>query len=160
LHKLAIVTLTTTHPGNEFSFYMLFSSNFILNRVSAPEEFSIYPFIHSFSNIRDTEQQLGPIKIPDVLPSSLPPTADFSMVAGDFIEVYGENDTSEGECSAVHGIHVGGSDHGVAALFSYPVVCYRAMGCGCDLFLHRHCQEHHSVPGSHTQDLEARRHVD
>lgn len=79
---------------------MLFSSNFILNRVSAPEEFSIYPFIHSFSNIRDTEQQLAPIKIPDVLPSSLPPTADFSMVAGDFIEVYGDNDKSEGECNA------------------------------------------------------------
>ncbi|CAO3684727.1 unnamed protein product [Umbelopsis ramanniana] len=87
--------------GNEFSFYMLFSSNFILNRVTAPEEFSIYPFIHSFSNIRDTEQQLAPIKIPDVLPSSLPPTADFSMVAGDFIEVYGDNDKSEEQWDVV-----------------------------------------------------------
>lgn len=97
---------------------MLFSSNFILNRISAPEEFSIYPFIHSFSNIRDTEQQLAPIKIPDVLPSSLPPTADFSMVAGDFIEVYGDNDKSEGECSA-RNTYWGGSDHGVTALPTY-----------------------------------------
>jgi len=87
--------------GNEFSFYMLLSSNFILNRVSTTEEFSIYPFIHSFSNIRDSQQQLTPIRIPDVLPSNLPPTADFSMVAGDFIEVYGDNPDHEGAWDVV-----------------------------------------------------------
>lgn len=80
---------------------MLLSSNFILNRVSTTEEFSIYPFIHSFSNIRDSQQQLTPIRIPDVLPSNLPPTADFSMVAGDFIEVYGDNPDHEGAWDVV-----------------------------------------------------------
>ncbi|CAO3667537.1 unnamed protein product [Umbelopsis vinacea] len=87
--------------GNEFSFYMLLSSNFILNRVSSIGEFSIYPFIHSFSNIRDSQQQLLPIQIPDVLPSNIPPTADFSMVAGDFIEVYGDNPNNEGDWDVV-----------------------------------------------------------
>ncbi|KAJ3367623.1 hypothetical protein HDU91_001257 [Kappamyces sp. JEL0680] len=37
------------------------------------------------------EAQTAKVMIPDVLVSDgVPPTADFSMVAGDFIEVYGE----------------------------------------------------------------------
>ncbi|KAJ2958105.1 hypothetical protein NQZ79_g6274 [Umbelopsis isabellina] len=87
--------------GNEFSFYMLLSSNFILNRVEEPEQFTIYPFVHSFSNIRGSDQQLSPIRIPDVLPSSIPPTADFSMVAGDFIEVYGDGTKNQGQWDVV-----------------------------------------------------------
>jgi carnosine N-methyltransferase len=87
--------------GNEFSFYMLLSSNFILNRVEKTEQFTIYPFVHSFSNIRDSEQQLAPICIPDVLPSSIPLTADFSMVAGDFIEVYGDGTKNQGQWDVV-----------------------------------------------------------
>ncbi|KAI7902947.1 N2227-like protein-domain-containing protein [Cokeromyces recurvatus] len=74
--------------GNEFSYYMLFASNFILNRIKEENQYKIYPFIHSFSNIKSDAQQLSPILIPDVLPANLPPSVDFSMVAGDFIEVY------------------------------------------------------------------------
>ncbi|ORY96129.1 UPF0586 protein C9orf41 [Syncephalastrum racemosum] len=74
--------------GNEFSFFMLICSHFILNRVSHVAQYSIYPYIHSFSNVRDTEHHLKPIKVPDVLPSDLPPSADFSMAAGDFVEIY------------------------------------------------------------------------
>ncbi|KAI8047951.1 N2227-like protein-domain-containing protein [Gilbertella persicaria] len=75
--------------GNEFSYYMLFASHFVLNRLKKPQEHSIFPFVHSFSNIQSDENQLRPVKIPDMLPSDLPSTVDFSMVAGDFIEVYG-----------------------------------------------------------------------
>ena len=74
--------------GNEHSFFMLIASNFILNRIYTKEQFTIYPFIHQRSNIVARRDQLRPIKIPDVLPSELPQDADFSMVAGDFSEVY------------------------------------------------------------------------
>ncbi|KAI7890269.1 N2227-like protein-domain-containing protein [Mucor mucedo] len=72
--------------GNEFSYYMLFASHFVLNRMTKSDQYLIYPFIHSFSNIKT--DALLPITIPDVLPSSLAPNVDFSMVAGDFIDVY------------------------------------------------------------------------
>ncbi|KAJ2156550.1 hypothetical protein GGF46_005107 [Coemansia sp. RSA 552] len=77
--------------GNEFSYFMLFASNFILNRSETVEQHTIYPFVHHFSNVTAASSQLRAVRIPDVLPSSLPyaATADFSMTAGDFIEIYG-----------------------------------------------------------------------
>ncbi|KAI8376960.1 N2227-like protein-domain-containing protein [Blakeslea trispora] len=81
--------------GNEFSYHMLFASHFVLNRLTKPQEYSIYPFIHSFSNITLDEKQLAPVMIPDTLPANLPPTVDFSMVAGDFVEVYGSQENNE-----------------------------------------------------------------
>ncbi|CEG70080.1 hypothetical protein RMATCC62417_06035 [Rhizopus microsporus] len=80
--------------GNEFSYYMLFGSHFILNRVKEVNEYSIYPFIHSYSNIKSDLDQLSPINVPDVLPAHLPSTVDFSMVAGDFVEVYGQQENN------------------------------------------------------------------
>ncbi|CAG8551867.1 30402_t:CDS:10 [Racocetra persica] len=53
-------------------------------------QYEIYPFVHSFSNIVSSEDQLRPVYIPDVLPSSIPSGVNFSMVAGDFVEVYGD----------------------------------------------------------------------
>ncbi|OAJ36046.1 hypothetical protein BDEG_20265 [Batrachochytrium dendrobatidis JEL423] len=53
-------------------------------------EFTIYPWIHSFSNIPSAANQLQAIQIPDILVSDhVPPTVSFSMVAGDFIQIYG-----------------------------------------------------------------------
>ncbi|CAG8544525.1 132_t:CDS:10 [Paraglomus occultum] len=77
--------------GNEFSFYMLLAAHFILNRIERIHQYEIYPFIHSFSNIPSFEEQLKPISIPDVLPSEIPQGIDFSMVAGDFVEIYGDD---------------------------------------------------------------------
>ncbi|GAC97685.1 hypothetical protein PHSY_005271 [Pseudozyma hubeiensis SY62] len=74
--------------GNEFSFYMLLASHYILNKSSQIDEHVIYPFVHSSSNWRTADDMLRPIRIPDVLPSSLPQTSEFSMVAGEFCEVY------------------------------------------------------------------------
>ena len=74
--------------GNEFSFYMLLASHYILNKSSQVEEHTIYPFVHSSSNWRSANDMLRAIRIPDVLPSTLPPTSEFSMVAGEFCEVY------------------------------------------------------------------------
>ncbi|KAI8897900.1 N2227-like protein-domain-containing protein [Globomyces pollinis-pini] len=75
--------------GNEFSFFMLLSSNFILNQVSHAESLAIYPWIHQFSNMPSQTIQCREVLIPDVaVVDTIPPTADFSMVGGDFIEVY------------------------------------------------------------------------
>lgn len=56
------------------------------NRMTQKDQYNIYPFIHSFSNIKS--DHLLPITIPDVLPTNLGPNVDFSMVAGDFIDIY------------------------------------------------------------------------
>ncbi|CCM01993.1 uncharacterized protein FIBRA_04067 [Fibroporia radiculosa] len=82
--------------GNEFSHYMLLASYFVLNRTDEIESHTLYPYVHSFSNLPNNTAMLRPIRIPDVLPSSLPPGSNFSLVAGDFEEIYGAED-NEGE---------------------------------------------------------------
>lgn len=69
----------------------------IFIRVKEVNEYSIYPFIHSYSNIKSDLDQLSPINVPDVLPAHLPSTVDFSMVAGDFVEVYGQQENNFGK---------------------------------------------------------------
>ncbi|KAJ6462279.1 N2227-like protein-domain-containing protein [Mycena vitilis] len=91
-----VARLGFTCQGNEFSHYMLLSSHFILNRTSAINAHTIYPYIHSFSNVGSHSAMLRPITIPDVLPAGLPEGVDFSLIAGDFEEIYGaESDPSE-----------------------------------------------------------------
>ena len=82
---------------------MLLSSYFILNKyvhfrtinivaqVSIPlartneiKKHKLYPHVHSFSNVPTRKAMLCPVHIPDVLPSTLPPGTDFSLVAGEF----------------------------------------------------------------------------
>ncbi|KAG9069223.1 hypothetical protein KI688_010120 [Linnemannia hyalina] len=87
--------------GNEFSYYMLLASNFILNKSQRINQFKIYPYIHSFSNIAKSSDVLTEASIPDVNPSEIPRGTDFSMVAGDFIEVYGMEEENYGKWDAV-----------------------------------------------------------
>jgi len=84
-----VATLGFACQGNEFSHYMLLSSYFILNRTDEIRKHTIYPYIHSFSNVASREAMLGSVSIPDVLPSALSSGSDFSLVAGDFEEIYG-----------------------------------------------------------------------
>ncbi|KAF8173243.1 N2227-domain-containing protein [Mycena galopus ATCC 62051] len=84
-----VAALGFTCQGNEFSHYMLLSSHFILNRTSEINAYTIYPYVHSFSNVASHEAMMRPITIPDVLPSDLPDGVNFSLVAGDFEEIYG-----------------------------------------------------------------------
>jgi carnosine N-methyltransferase len=74
--------------GNEFSYFMLIPSNYMLNRTTKTDEFTIYPFIHQISNIKVFADQIRPVTIPDVLPSDLPKGADFSYSAGEFVQIY------------------------------------------------------------------------
>lgn len=60
-----------------------------MNKIGEKSKYEIYPFIHSFSNLPSSKSQLTPIRIPDIIPGeNLDPNVDFSMVAGDFLEVY------------------------------------------------------------------------
>ncbi|KNC80135.1 hypothetical protein SARC_07498 [Sphaeroforma arctica JP610] len=83
--------------GNEFSFYMLVASNFILNRSGPPVD--IYPWVHEFSNHIDADDQYRAISIPDVEPAKHlgNGSAEFSMTAGDFLDCY----VTEGKFDAV-----------------------------------------------------------
>lgn len=74
--------------GNEFSYFMLIPSHFLLNNTQAVRQHVVYPYIHSVSNWVTAADLLHGVAIPDVLPSSLAPDTDFSMVAGEFVEVY------------------------------------------------------------------------
>ena len=58
------------------------------------EAFTIYPWITHFSNNKSQANQIRPVKFPDVNPSLLSNDGNFSMVAGDFLEVYTEEGTS------------------------------------------------------------------
>ncbi|KAL9936253.1 hypothetical protein V8E36_005095 [Tilletia maclaganii] len=74
--------------GNEFSFYMLIASHFVLNETRSVGEHVLYPYVHSASNWRTARDMLRAVRVPDVLPCALPEGVDFSMVAGEFVEVY------------------------------------------------------------------------
>ncbi|KAH7929022.1 N2227-domain-containing protein [Leucogyrophana mollusca] len=91
-----IASLGFACQGNEFSHYMLLASYLILNKTDQIGQHTIYPYVHSFSNVTSRDAMLRPVRIPDVLPSSLPAGSDFSLVAGDFEEIYGAED---GDCN-------------------------------------------------------------
>lgn len=76
--------------GNEFSYYMMICSSFILNQAQTACEWTIYPWIHSNSNSLSDRDQLRPVSIPDILPASAGITEGFSMCGGDFAEVYSD----------------------------------------------------------------------
>jgi len=78
--------------GNEFSLFMLFASNFVLNKTSAVDCFKIHPYLHNYCNHVESRDQLEAINFPDIDPSQLPEDARFSMAAGNFVEVYSEPD--------------------------------------------------------------------
>ncbi|EME30975.1 Carnosine N-methyltransferase [Galdieria sulphuraria] len=84
--------------GNDFTYYSLFSSNYILNYIMEDthvEGMEFFPFIHQTTNVIDSADILSPVYIPDVDTRELPSFSNFSMVAGDFVEVYGSKQQAE-----------------------------------------------------------------
>jgi len=66
------------------------------------DQYKIYPYVHSFSNIPNESALLRPVSIPDILPSDLPLGSNFSLVAGDFEEIYGAtDDENDGQWNAI-----------------------------------------------------------
>lgn len=76
--------------GNEFSLFMLICSNFILNRCVVEEQFEIYPYCHQFVNNLNRDDPLVSVRFPDRCPHQMPPGGEMNMIAGDFVQVYGD----------------------------------------------------------------------
>ncbi|CRK86251.1 CLUMA_CG000129, isoform A [Clunio marinus] len=76
--------------GNEFSLFMLIASNFILNRCLMDNQFEIYPFCHQFVNNLKREDSLVACRFPDMSAFQNPPKGEMNMIAGDFVQVYGD----------------------------------------------------------------------
>ncbi|ODV64963.1 N2227-domain-containing protein [Hyphopichia burtonii NRRL Y-1933] len=85
--------------GNEFSYHMLLTSNFILNHCIYPNHYTIFPFLHKSSHLSKKINQIRPITIPDINPliihdlkkenPSIPYEELMSMTAGSFVDLYG-----------------------------------------------------------------------
>ncbi|KAH6649016.1 N2227-like protein-domain-containing protein [Truncatella angustata] len=82
--------------GNEISYHQLLASSFILNNVEEAGQFTIYPWIHSFSNHRSRENQFRSFKVPDIHPQRTLEAAEgigaMQMCAADFLCLYGDDD--------------------------------------------------------------------
>ncbi len=76
--------------GNEFSLFMLFASNFVLNKCKSVNCHKVYPWIHQFTNNMRTDDMVRHITFPEIDPNDLPEDSKFSMTAGDFLEVYAD----------------------------------------------------------------------
>ncbi|KAK9486366.1 N2227-like protein-domain-containing protein [Lipomyces starkeyi] len=76
--------------GNEFSYHMLILSNFLLNHTASESQFTIYPFLHSFSHTSTATNQLRAIRVPDKCPATFHTStaSNFSFTAGSFAEIY------------------------------------------------------------------------
>lgn len=75
--------------GNEFSLFMLFASNFVLNQCSIENQYTIYPWVHQYDNNAKRQDQVRSVTFPDVspAPAQAPIKGNFNMVAGDFLQV-------------------------------------------------------------------------
>ena len=81
--------------GNEFSYYMLLTSSYILNHASRANEWIIHPWVHSNCNHQSDADQLAAVHIPDVpachaIVDGAAVGGSMSMCAGDFVECYGD----------------------------------------------------------------------
>jgi len=76
--------------GNEYSLFMLFTSNFILNKCKDRYIHTFYPWAQHYTNNVRSADQLTAVRFPDINPGDLPTNSDFSMAAGNFIEIYTE----------------------------------------------------------------------
>eukprot|EP01068_Selenidium_serpulae_P018713 Selendium_serpulae@DN6481_c0_g1_i4.p1 len=75
--------------GNEFSYFMLLGSNFVLNCNMPCESCIIQPYVLSTCNRRGHGDNTREVRIPDVSPGEyVSPNTEFSMCAGEFVEVY------------------------------------------------------------------------
>jgi hypothetical protein len=85
-----VANLSFRSSGNEFSYQMLLCSFLILNCCKEKDIFTIFPFVHDSKNLYAPADQLRAITIPDVNPSQLPPGAQLSMMAGDWMDIFSD----------------------------------------------------------------------
>ncbi|KAG6238356.1 hypothetical protein E4U25_001797 [Claviceps purpurea] len=83
--------------GNEISYHQLLASSLILNDCSVAGQYTIYPWIHTFSNHLTRENHLRGYKVPDIHPATEmarcgPRVGNMSMYAADFLCLYADDD--------------------------------------------------------------------
>lgn len=78
--------------GNEFSYFMLIASHWVLNR-SRGEQVKVHPWAGDSSNVVSRADQLAGVVIPDADPSAVTRTgAEFAMAAGDYLQIFSPDD--------------------------------------------------------------------
>ncbi|KAI7842414.1 hypothetical protein COHA_004053 [Chlorella ohadii] len=97
---LEIVNMGFQAQGNEFSYFMLLASAYLLNGVERAEQWTIHPWCTASCNQPTVADQLRGVPIPDVYPAELVPAPGLlSMSAvggrGDFAEVYASPEYAE-----------------------------------------------------------------
>lgn len=93
---------------------------------------TIYPYVHSFSNVPSRTAMLCPVSIPDVLPSGLPAGSDFSLVAGLLFQC-GLNLSMSPDFFARW---LWGNIWRRRKQWTRKRTSFRSMGCHLDVFLH------------------------
>ncbi|KAI2609269.1 N2227-domain-containing protein [Hypoxylon sp. NC1633] len=86
--------------GNEISYHQLLASSYILNHTETAGQHTIYPWIHSFSNHRNRDNQFRSYKIPDIHPQTTltesriaeQVVGSMQMIAADFLCQYGDDE--------------------------------------------------------------------
>ncbi|CAI5755994.1 unnamed protein product [Candida verbasci] len=102
---LELVMLGFFTQGNEISYHMLLTSNFVLNYCQYAHSFSIFPFLFKSSHLIKRNYQIRPVTIPDVSPfiinelqernPNIPYAELMSIIAGSFIDLYGPNSNDD-----------------------------------------------------------------
>lgn len=77
--------------GNEFSYYMLLTSSYMLNKCKQGAH-RIHPWVHTSLNHFSDADQLRHLVVPEVDPGEHGTPGMMSMCAGDFLEVYAKED--------------------------------------------------------------------
>ncbi|KAK4056676.1 hypothetical protein OIO90_002228 [Microbotryomycetes sp. JL221] len=90
-----IIRLGFSCQANEFSLYMIIASSLFLNNAERIDQYTLYPHVHTFSNTRNKQDLLKAITLPDVLATDTNASqGDFSFAAGDWLEIYGNDEDS------------------------------------------------------------------
>lgn len=82
--------------GNEFSYFMLLASSFMMNHSGAAHQWRLHPWVLSTCNQISEQDQMRPTTIPDKDPADIVAGSGLlSMCAGDFVEVYSRPNMAE-----------------------------------------------------------------
>ncbi|KAG2448211.1 hypothetical protein HYH02_006796 [Chlamydomonas schloesseri] len=88
-----IAALGYEAQGNEYSYFMLLASSFMMNHMEERHQYTVHPWLHSNCNHLSDADQLRAVAVPDVVPSEMVQGPGLlSMCAGDFVEVYSSPD--------------------------------------------------------------------
>ena len=67
--------------------YIIIASNFVLNKCTAANQYTLHPWVHMYDNNLKMSDQVAAMRFPDVCPALNPAKGNMIMSAGDFLEV-------------------------------------------------------------------------